>query len=264
MPTLFSLEGLAASAAFAKVAYDTYSWYQRQRRHRQIMAGLGEAGRSRLDPRTEAEREYEHARRSMSGRRGPRSLAALEQVMAQTPVRRELVSLRNDGDKGAAERVAYITKMIRKHRTDPYIRKIASDVLSRKKANGEWAVPEKNWTAEVRAIFAFIRSQVRYQRDPYGTDTYTSALRTLGWFKAGDCDCYTILAGAMLQSVGYPVRIRIIHQRGKPTWGHIYLMVGIPPMGPEKWVPFDASMNKPLGFQPPRFAIARFRDFAVE
>jgi len=272
MPTLFSLEGLAAGAAFAKVAYDTFEWYKGRRRagvvRRRLRSELGSQPMPEpphlVDPRTRATAQYRAELARAAQRRNPRSLESLAQVMASTPVRRDLVNLRSNGDKGADERVGYIMSMIQKYRVDPHVRKIASDVLSRKDGNGRWAVPEKDWIAEVRAIFTFVRHHVRYQRDPYGTDTYTSPLRTLAWFKAGDCDCYTILGGALLQSVGYPLRIRIIQQRGRPTWGHIYLMVGVPPMGPDQWIPFDASMNKALGFQPPRAAIARFKDFPVE
>lgn len=208
------------------------------------------------------------------------SLEHVKRQMLSEDVKRKLLNI-----ESADARAKFIKGMIEQWGLDPNVRKITGDLLTgrmdswgRVKNDNQfhafrrsqfqrfgqpWAVREKDWPAEVKKIFEFIRMQVRYTRDPAARDTYTSPPRTLGFYNIGDCDCYTILAGAMLRSIGYPVRIRIIWIRGQETWGHIYLMVGMPPTGVTHWVPFDASVDKPLGTQAPKAMVYRYKDFEV-
>ena len=172
--------------------------------------------------------------------------------------------------KNINERVSYVIQMIKKGRDNPKVRQIAVQTLSRKCEDG-WCVPEKDWPAEIRAIFDFVRQNIRYTRDTYGKDLFQHPLRTLhkdvvgGGFGGGDCDDYTIVLGSMLQAVGYPVKARVIRTRDRKPgdWNHIYLLVGLPPGGPKKWIPLDASVDQPAGWQAPKSMIAEVRDFEV-
>ncbi|MEK6683896.1 MAG: transglutaminase-like domain-containing protein [Nitrospirota bacterium] len=129
-----------------------------------------------------------------------------------------------------------------------------------------WCVPEKNWRSECEAIFEAVRSHIRYTRDIEGIDTYQHPVRTLEW-GGGDCDDYTIVLASMLKSVGYPVKARTMEQRRTPNgqrvgqWGHILLIVGVPPQKPGGWLPLDASVDKPAGWYPPKQMIYRTQDF---
>ena len=189
---------------------------------------------------------------------------SLDQVMsrATATARKKAyqVTVRQVG--GADDRIHYIKKMIRKYRYDPHVREIAATVLTRKNGSGGWKVPEKDWSAEVKAMFNFVRKNVRYTRDTVGRDMYASPNRSLA-ANSGDCDCYAILLGSLLQSVGYPIVLRIIQTHGNKTWNHIYLLVGLPPTRPTKWLLADASINKPLGFQAPAYMVERHKDFTV-
>jgi len=78
-----------------------------------------------------------------------------------------------------------------------------------------------------------------------------------------NCDDYASLICACLQSIGYPVRLRVIRTQGAADWNHIYALVGLPPRGPTKWVPLDASIAKPAGWEAPPKMIADQRDFKV-
>jgi hypothetical protein len=159
-----------------------------------------------------------------------------------------------------------IVGLIRKGSEDPRIRQLTAKVLSRKcsgsKGMGEWCVPEKDYDAEISAIYNFARRRVRYTRDIDNLDTYQSAARTLQ-MGIGDCDCYTIVVGSMLRSVGYPVRIRIVQTSKSASWDHIYLLVGTPPRKPEKWVSMDASLEAHAGWEVPQRFIAKKKDFPV-
>jgi hypothetical protein len=77
------------------------------------------------------------------------------------------------------------------------------------------------------------------------------------------CDDYSILIAALLQSVGYPVKLRVIRTRRSPDWNHIYNMVGLPPRAPSRWIPVDGSVGYGVGWQAPKGMVAQHRDFLV-
>ncbi|MBS7615474.1 transglutaminase domain-containing protein [Candidatus Bathyarchaeota archaeon] len=163
------------------------------------------------------------------------------------------------------DRVEVIKQMIIKYREHPQIRAIASDILN-KRCGDKWCIPEKDWLAEVKAVFDAVRKNVRYTRDPISKDLFVSPIRTLTQYHLGDCDDLTIVLGSILGHIGYPLKLRVIQTVGNSDYNHIYLMVGIPPFGePKKWIAADASVtNKPLGYQAPSEVIIRKRDFPIE
>jgi hypothetical protein len=125
-----------------------------------------------------------------------------------------------------------------------------------------WCVPERDWWGEVKTLFGAIRKNVRYVRDIHNIDTFQSPKRTLE-FGGGDCDDYSITLGAALQSIGYPVKVRIVQTHGSPDFNHIFLLVGMPPRNPGNWYSLDASVNKPAGWHPPRSMLTRIKDYDV-
>ncbi len=68
------------------------------------------------------------------------------------------------------------------------------------------AFKQKDYLSEAKAIHAFVRDHVRYVRDPYKVETLHTAEQILKQ-RQGDCDDKTILVGAVLQTIGHPVRI---------------------------------------------------------
>lgn len=159
------------------------------------------------------------------------------------------------------QRLGYIIKMIQKGRDNPEVRRRTVQILSRK-CGKKWCVPEKNWRAEVVAVFDSVRENIRYTRDTYNKDLFQHPLRTFE-FGGGDCDDYAIVLASMLQSVGYPVKLRVIQTVDSTDWNHIYVLVGLPPQGPKQWVSLDASVDKPAGWQAPRDIVAAVKDFEV-
>jgi len=130
----------------------------------------------------------------------------------------------------------------------------------------KWCIPEKDWQVEVESVFNVVRDNVRYAREG-PDDTYQHARRTLDW-GGGDCDDYTIVLCSLLKCLGYPVKMRTMwlkDAKGKPapSWGHIMMLVGLPPRAPTGWLPLDASLEKPPGWYPPKRMIHRTKDWKV-
>jgi len=71
-----------------------------------------------------------------------------------------------------------------------------------------------------------------------------------------NCDDQVILLGSLLQAVGYPIALKIVDTTDTPPgFNHIYLLVGLPPMNPRKWVPLDPTMPYDVGWEVPRYKV---------
>lgn len=70
-----------------------------------------------------------------------------------------------------------------------------------------------------------------------------------------NCDDQVILLGAMLQSIGYPIALKVIESVDSTHgWNHIYLLVGVPPSAPQRWIPLDPTVSQPMGWElPPQY-----------
>ncbi len=107
-------------------------------------------------------------------------------------------------------------------------------------------LPPKNWVGEASAIQQWVRDNIRYTKDILGVETLHSAVNVLN-LGYGDCDDKTILASAMLESIGHPTRLKAVGF-SRDSLSHIYPEVNIK----GKWIPVETTMDKwELGREPP-------------
>lgn len=184
-----------------------------------------------------------------------------DHVSGFADLQRSLPSARIHSVNTLDERVGYISKLITKHKTDPRVRQIAVQAVSRK-CGDAWCTPEKNHLAELRAVFNYTRRNMRYVRDAHNVDTFQSVSRSFE-FGGGDCDDFTIAIGTLLMSIGYPVLLIVIRTVGSPDWNHIYPKAGVPPRAPVRWVALDGSVNRPAGWEVPRSMVADSKVYKV-
>lgn len=163
----------------------------------------------------------------------------------------EMVSVES---KDLDSRISYLNAEIYEGKQDPLIRQLTAKVLQN--------VPERDWDAEVVAIFDFVRGNVRYTRDIDNIELFQKPVRTLQ-VGIGDCDDLTILLASMLQSVGYPCLLEVVGVSGD-VFEHIYLKVGVPPAGPTKWIALDASRDEPAGWEVPAEQVKVRQTYVVE
>lgn len=115
---------------------------------------------------------------------------------------------------------------------------------------------------ELRAIFQFVSTNVRYTGDVAAVDTFAAPLRVLQ-MGGGDCDEHAVVNAALAMANGFACKARITSNRGI-TWDHIYCMAGLPKGRTERWVPLDTTLVKRMGDtgrfgqEPPR---AKYQDF---
>lgn len=145
------------------------------------------------------------------------------------------------GYAGTKKTLAYIIGLVKEGAKDFDVRQTAIDILF------EHGIRPKDYLGEIRALFEWVKNNVRYTRDIHRVELLHTARRMLE-LRAGDCDDMTILLAAMLKAVGHPVRLALVgfNPRRKELFTHIYLEAFCKGL----WIPLDATMSKPLGWAP--------------
>jgi transglutaminase-like putative cysteine protease len=146
------------------------------------------------------------------------------------------------GSKGTLVTARLIARLIREGAKDFYVRQKAIQIFR------EQAIRPKDRRGEVCALFEWVQQNIRYTRDIFRVELLHSARRMLE-LRAGDCDDMTIVLGAMLVSTGHPVRLILAGFRPERphSYSHVYPEVNVA----GRWVPIDASTDRPIGFEPP-------------
>jgi transglutaminase-like putative cysteine protease len=129
-----------------------------------------------------------------------------------------------------------MVQLVRQYKSHPQIRQTALDLVG--------AIPGKNWRAEVEAIFAYVRDQIRYTRDINGVETLQTPLVTLQ-VEQGDCDDKSTLLAALLEAVGHPTRFVAIG-RMPDQYSHVFVQTLLG----NKWVSLDPTMPVGVGWTP--------------
>lgn len=120
--------------------------------------------------------------------------------------------------------VKKIIDIINSPRELVYARELAEQVLIN--------IPDRNSLRDISTITNYVRNTIRFTHDIKGIETVKTVeriyneIRNTGKF-IGDCDDATVLLGAMLKSIGYPIKIVIVSLRELKgdNFNHIYLRV---------------------------------------
>jgi transglutaminase-like putative cysteine protease len=146
------------------------------------------------------------------------------------------------GYAGTRTTCDYIIQLIKEGAKDFWVRQHAIDILI------ENGVRSKDYLAEIKTLFEWVKRNIRYTRDIHRVELLHSARRMLE-LQAGDCDDMTILLASMIKSIGHPVRLVLVgfNPLKKKLFSHIYLEAFCKGL----WIPMDATMNRPMGWAPP-------------
>lgn len=145
------------------------------------------------------------------------------------------------GSRGTNWTVEQIRSFILDGAKDFTVRRQVVDILMAQR------VRARDYLGEIKALFEWVQSNIRYTRDPHRVELLHSARRMLE-LRAGDCDDMTILLGAMLQSIGHPVRIVVVGPNPKRPglFTHVYPEVQFR----GRWIAIDATVPHPMGWKP--------------
>lgn len=106
--------------------------------------------------------------------------------------------------------------------------------------------------AGVEEVFYWVRTHMLYLEHPPSEQTLTTpdallsavALATDGR-AIGDCVDYTVLIGAILYAMGFPLKLVVRSTRADRVFDHVYLRVQLS----RGWVPVDGSSSAALGWE---------------
>lgn len=161
-----------------------------------------------------------------------------------------------DGDNEAMmhETLRLIGKAIRTGSRDLDIRNLAARIAS--------TAPPKDYLGQVKAIYDWVTRHWRYVKDPVTRELLSYSPKVLlklvlgadgkgagEGFGVGDCDCISAGLGALLESVGFPVRLGTTMRPGAPvggTFGHVFPLTYLPKQG---WISVDPVLypKQPMG-----------------
>lgn len=110
--------------------------------------------------------------------------------------------------------------------------------------------------AAAKAIFYWVRSQIRYVNDPVGIETVQAPRITLQ-LKAGDCDDHATLVAALAMSIGIPARIVVIGS-DPDHFEHVYAEIKID----GDWLPADTTGPLPFGTPAPVLGARQIFEFS--
>jgi transglutaminase-like putative cysteine protease len=201
----------------------------------------------------------------LSRRRGKELGRSFEPVEIDTDEGYKLTAYRS-ARMPIKERMDILQDLTAKSIRDPRMRKIALQITRH--------CPARDGACEARAIYNWIKSNVRYTGDvgPHalhaggpveGVDLFQSAYRTVE-FGGGDCDDHSILACTVAALNGLTCKYRVTspnRRGGDDDFTHIYPMIGVPKENPRKFVAIDTTLpGRRYGSQAP---YGRHVDFAA-
>lgn len=141
------------------------------------------------------------------------------------------------GYAGVFHTLRLMRQLVDVGKVDPQIINAATGII--------FTEPERDQFAEAKALFAYVRDYIRYQRDVLGIETIAPPALTLAR-AVGDCDDQTTLLAALLESVGYITRFVVAGYESK-EFEHVYLEAWLD----DSWVAMDPTEREPLGYAPP-------------
>ena len=156
---------------------------------------------------------------------------------AQAPYVGCLVNI-PEGAAGIRRTTRAMADIVRASRVDPNLRARAITIV-------QLSQP-KDHPAEIRALFDFVRNQIRYVGDVAGIETLQWPLQTLQ-LRAGDCDDKAILLAVLLQTIGFPVRFIVTGYHQPDVFEHVYLAVVMPD---GSMLDLDPTEPYPMGWAP--------------
>jgi hypothetical protein len=138
-----------------------------------------------------------------------------------------------EGDAGTAETIKWIRKFIYLGVRDPAVNRLAVAIVQ--------SVPPYDQTAEAKAIYQWVRQNIRFTGDIFNTETVRTPQEILN-VRAGDCDCINgVLIPTLLESVGIEARVvTVAADDSRPEmFSHIYPQANLD--GRWTWVAMDAA-----------------------
>lgn len=151
-----------------------------------------------------------------------------------------------EGAEGVRFTLHIMSRLVKVFKADSRIRALAESLVA--------DLPGKDYAAEVRRVFYYVRDSIRYTQDVNDVETLKTPLATVET-RQGDCDDKSTLLAALLESLGHPSRFVAIGFEPE-NFAHVYVETFIG----RDWMALDATEPVEPGWSPyagPRPILAR-------
>lgn len=155
-----------------------------------------------------------------------------------TPTTVTRVTIRK-GEPGIRDTLRIMGRLVKQYQADPMIRSLSADLVRH--------FPNKSFSAEVTALFYYVRDVIRYVKDPVQYELVQTPIKTLE-LRYGDCDDQVTLLCSMLESIGHPTRFVAVQVDDQPNYSHVFCqtLVGT------RWLSLETTERWEPGQQSPR------------
>lgn len=141
------------------------------------------------------------------------------------------------GTKATLERMSSIViRSIKDKKAGAILRGMAIKITSKA------GCKTKQFHCEAKALFEWVRDNIKWIRDVRGFETLQFPQRTIA-FGAGDCDDLSIVLATFAISIGIPTKFRAIgaNPAKRNQFTHVYVMLD--PAGNGKWIAADPTVK---------------------
>jgi len=148
------------------------------------------------------------------------------------------LGLLSGGAAGIRQTLNYMVSFVKEYRKNPEIRALAERII--------FNAPEKDAVAEARAVFEWVRNNIRYTQDIRDVETIKTPDAVL-YSQQGDCDDQSLLTATLLETIGYTTRFVAVGTHTPGVFEHVYAQVKLG----TRWIALDTTENYPMGWEPP-------------
>lgn len=143
-----------------------------------------------------------------------------------------------EGNQGIRETLKLMRDWVREFKSNPTIRDKAVNLV--------FYIPRHNLFAKAKAVWNFVRTNIRYVHDPNGVELVHWPTQVLSQ-AIGDCDDHATLVASLLEAIGIPTRLVAVgFEPGR--FSHVYAeaLLG------RDWFALDTTEpDQPFGWRPP-------------
>lgn len=105
---------------------------------------------------------------------------------------------------------------------------------------------QKDRLGEIKALWSFVKNNIRYVRDINGVETVHTPEQILRQ-ESGDCDDKALLLCALLESIGHPSAFWAIGTKEPGKFSHVMALTRI---GEKRWLPLETTEPVSFGWGP--------------
>jgi len=155
-----------------------------------------------------------------------------------TPAQSATLGILSSGAAGIAQTLQFMIAYVKQYRKNPDIRRFAENIIR--------DVPAKDSVSEVRAVFKWVRDNIRYTQDIRDVETLKTPDAVI-FSGMGDCDDMSTLVSTLLEAVGYTTRFCAVGVNEPGLYEHVYAQVKLG----TRWISLDCTEQYPMGWEAP-------------